>query len=81
MENTQKGSMISAIVIAVAVLILTAVAYMQSEKYIKNAALDGCAQYATTQETDKSSGSTVTTPENYWFTKCLEKKGYPKLAE
>ncbi|OGK22078.1 hypothetical protein A3C98_01270 [Candidatus Roizmanbacteria bacterium RIFCSPHIGHO2_02_FULL_37_15] len=80
-RSNKNASVKGAVIVLAGLLILTIVGYLQSEKYIRNAALDGCAQYARTQEVDKQSGNTITTPENYWLTKCLEKKGYPKLAE
>ena len=58
----------------ITIILATIVGYMQSGAYIKNQAIDGCLKTAQIQE-DKN-GQHITTTENYWFTFCMEQKGY-----
>lgn len=74
-ENMESRGIAGAVAVLVGLLAIAGVVYMQSNKAIKNMAIDGC--YRTAQiETKQSETSTLRTPENYWFTECLKKKGY-----
>lgn len=71
----QKSGIVVATAIVLGMIILAAVGFIQSEKLIKNQAIDGCYTAATIQFKGENN-ATITTPETYWFNQCMEKKGY-----
>lgn len=71
-----KTSVVIATAIVLGLIALSAVVYVQSEKFIKNQAIDGCFQTAKVQF--KNGNTDVTAPENYWYNLCMENKGYTK---
>jgi hypothetical protein len=76
-EYKNSHSLISSLLIAAAIAAIAIVSFIQSEKYIKNTAIDGCLQ-AGRLETKTNKNENVTIPENYWYTFCMEQKGYKK---
>jgi len=72
----EKSSVVIATAIILGLIALSAVVYLQSQRIIKNQAIDGCYHTATIQF--KDGDKTISTPENYWSELCMEKKGYTK---
>lgn len=65
---------IASSIIALSLIALTAVLYMQSTKAMKNQAVDGCMRAAQLQM--KKDGATILTPDMYWYNLCMKEKGY-----
>ncbi len=71
---TQKGMAAIAASILLGIATLTVVVYTQSNKAIKQQAIDGCLKLV--QVTQKTSRGDIRVPEEYWYKNCMQKKGY-----
>jgi hypothetical protein len=73
-RTIDRETSIIATAIMIGLIILSGVLYFESNRFIKNQAIDGC--YKTGQVTFTKNGQTDTVPENYWYNLCMETKGY-----
>ena len=64
---------ISILIIALSIAALVSLAFMQSQLMRKDAAITACLQIAKIEQ--PKGDTTVTTPENYWYTFCMKEKG------
>jgi len=64
---------IALIIIALSLAAFTGLAFMQSQLMRKDAAITACLQIAKIEQ--PKGDTTVTTPENYWYTFCMKEKG------
>lgn len=71
-----KETSIIATALMVGLLVLAGVIYTQSNRFVKNQAIDGCYQTGKVQFNKNNQQYDV--PENYWYNLCMEKKGYTK---
>lgn len=70
---------IGLVIIGVAIAAGVYMANILGTEFIKNTAIDGC--YGTAQLIETQEGREIVTPENYWFTKCMQEKGYTPKAK
>ena len=67
-------SIILTILVIIFVSIIAFFAYAEVEKIAKQIAIGNCLQ--TGRITMQKDGQTITIPENYWYTYCMQQKGY-----
>lgn len=65
------------IIIVIAVLAASALAYGLVQSAIKNQAIDGCL-HAGTARFKNGAGQDVEVPEEYWYDFCMKEKGLRK---
>lgn len=73
-RTIDRETSIIATAIMIGLIVLSAVIYLQSNRFIKNQAIDGC--YSAGQASFSKNGQQLTVPENYWYNLCMETKGY-----
>jgi len=75
-RTIDRETSIIATAIMIGLIILSGVLYFQSNRFIKNQAIDGC--YSAGKSSFTKDGQQITAPENYWYNLCMETKGYTK---
>lgn len=67
---------ITAISILISVIILTGLAYLQSEKWLKQNATQGCLQVGINTFNSPKGNSSAQIPDMNTYNNCMQEKGY-----